>query len=37
VLEATRAPAAKHGLDQFTTLLDVFLGHIWMPDAAAVT
>jgi len=29
--------AAKHGLDQFNTLLDVFLGHVWIPDASAVT
>ncbi|HEY6794272.1 MAG TPA: transposase [Kineosporiaceae bacterium] len=29
--------AAKHGLDQFQTLLDAFLGNVWIPDAAAVT
>lgn len=29
--------ASKHGLDQFKTLLDVFRGRIWIPDAAAVT
>jgi transposase len=29
--------AAQHGLDQFATLLDTFRGHVWMPDATAVT
>jgi transposase len=29
--------AAKHGLDQFKTLLDVFLGHIWIPDGSLVS
>ena len=29
--------AAKHGLDQFKTLLDVFLGHVWIPDGSVVT
>ena len=29
--------AAKHGLDRFKTLLDVFLGHVWIPDASVVT
>ena len=29
--------AAKHGLDQFKTLLDTFHGNVWMPDAVAVT
>jgi transposase len=28
--------AKKHGLDQFTTLLDAFLGRIWIPDAAHI-
>lgn len=29
--------AAKHGLDQFTVLLDTFHGNIWIPDAVADT
>jgi hypothetical protein len=31
------ATAAKHGLDQFKTLLDTFHGNVWIPDPAAVT
>ena len=29
--------AAQHDLDQFTVLLDTFLGKIWMPDGSVVT
>jgi len=29
--------AAQHGLDKMTTLLDVLLGRIWMPDLPGVT
>jgi hypothetical protein len=29
--------AAKHGLDQFKTLLDTFHGNVWIPGAPAVT
>lgn len=29
--------AAQHGKDQFTTLLDVLLGHIWIPDPPLIT
>ncbi len=29
--------AAQHGLDQFKVLHDTFLGHVWIPDPAAVT
>jgi transposase len=29
--------AAQHGLDKMTTLLEVILGRIWMPDLPAVT
>jgi hypothetical protein len=28
---------AKHRLDQFKTLLDVFRGNVWLPDASTVT
>jgi hypothetical protein len=29
--------AAKHGLDQFKTLLDTFHGNVWIPGAPAAT
>ena len=29
--------AAQHGKDQFATLLDVLLGHIWIPDPPLTT
>jgi hypothetical protein len=29
--------AAQHDLDQFYVMLDIFLGHVWVPDRRHLT